>query len=321
MTTEGDRRWLAAAARLGRRGIPLTRPNPAVAALVVKDNKLIAHGWTQPGGRPHAEAEALAAAGGAATGATIYVTLEPCVHDSARGPACADLIAASGAARVVIGCLDPDPRTAGQGLARLRAAGIEAELAECPDCEASLAGYLTRTGKHRPHVTLKLALSADQRLAPRPQEGQWLTGPEARAHVHAWRARMDAIMVGRGTLEADAPRLDVRLPGLEARSPERWLMTSGTAPDGWRKIAAPQDITQIAEAQYLMVEGGAQTARSFLAAGLVDRLLLYRALRIVGGTGAELPELAEAALAVDPGWTVTDRRRLGNDTLTVYERT
>ena len=321
MVTDEDRRWLAAAARLGRRGIPLTRPNPAVAALVVKDNKLIAHGWTQPGGRPHAEAEALAAAGGAATGATIYVTLEPCVHDSARGPACADLIAANGAARVVIGCLDPDPRTAGQGLARLRAAGIEAELAECPDCEASLAGYLTRTGKHRPHVTLKLALSADQRLAPPPGEGQWLTGPEARAHVHAWRARMDAILVGRGTLEADAPRLDVRLPGLEERSPERWLLTSGTAPDGWRKIAAPGDISRIEDAQYLMVEGGAQTARGFLAARLVDRLLLYRAPREVGGSAAALPELAEAVLAANPHWTLTDRRRLGNDTLTVYERT
>ena len=320
MVTDEDRRWLAAAARLARRGIPLTRPNPAVAALVVKDGHLIARGWTQPGGRPHAEAEALAAAGSAAAGATIYVTLEPCAHASARGPACADLLAASGAARVVIGCGDPDPRTAGQGIERLRAAWIETELADCPDCADSLAGYLTRTARRRPHVTLKLALSADQRLAPPPGEGQWLTGPEARAHVHAWRARMDAILVGRGTLEADAPRLDVRLPGLEERSPERWLLSSGSAPDGWRRIKAPDEITQIEDAQYLMVEGGAQTARGFLAAGLVDRLLLYRAPREVGGTGAELPELAEAALAADPGWTVTDLRPLGNDTLTVYER-
>ncbi len=320
MITEGDRRWLASAARLARRGIPLSRPNPSVAALVVRKDRLIARGWTQPGGRPHAEAEALAAAGSDAAGATIYVTLEPCAHASARGPACADLIATSGVARVVIGCGDPDPRTAGRGPARLREAGIAAELADCAECKASLAGYLTRTALGRPHVTLKLGLSADQRLAPPPSEGQWLTGPAARAHVHAWRARMDAILVGRGTLEADAPRLDVRLPGLEARSPERWLLSSGAAPAGCRVIATPEGIATMSEAQYLMVEGGAQTARAFLAAGLVDRLLLYRAPREVGGAGAALTELSERGLTADPEWTLTDRRALGNDLLTVYER-
>ena len=320
MITEGDRRWLATAARLARRGIPLSRPNPAVAALVVRNNRLIARGWTQAGGRPHAEAEALAAAGSDAADATIYVTLEPCAHASARGPACAELLAASGAARIVIGCLDPDLRTAGQGIARLRAAGIETELADCAECKASLAGYLTRTALGRPHVSLKLALSVDQRLAPPPGEGQWLTGPAARAHVHAWRARMDAILVGRGTLEADAPRLDVRLPGLEARSPERWLLSSGAAPAGWRVITSPAGIVTMDPAQYLMVEGGAQTARGFLAADLVDRLLLYRARREVGGDGAALTELSERALAADPAWTLTDRRALGNDLLTVYER-
>lgn len=288
--------------------------------MVVKHGQVIARGWTQPSGRPHAEAEALTAAGAEAAGATIYVTLEPCAHPSPRGPACADLLAASGAARVVIGCLDPDPRTAGQGMARLRSAGIEVELADCADCAASLAGYLTRTTQHRPHVTLKLALSADARLAPPPSEGQWLTGPEARAHVHAWRARMDAIVVGRGTLEADVPKLDVRLPGLEARSPERWLLTSGAAPDGWRTLSAPAAIGGMGTAQYLMVEGGAQTARAFLTAGLVDRLLLYRAPRAVGGDGPALPELAEAAIAADPAWALTDRRPLGNDTLDVYHR-
>ena len=321
LVTDDDRRWLAAAARLARRGIPLSRPNPAVAALIVKDGVLVARGWTQAGGRPHAEAEALAAAGGAAAGATIYVTLEPCAHASPRGPACADLLAASGAARVVIGCQDPDPRTAGQGIARLRAAGIETELTDCADCAASLAGYLTRAAHHRPHVTLKLALSADARLAPPLGEGQWLTGPEARAHVHAWRARMDAIVVGRGTFEADAPRLDVRLPGLEARSPERWLLTGGAAPDGWRRLASPAAIGTMGAAQYLMVEGGAQVARAFLSAGLVDRMLLYRAPRDVGGSGPVLPELGEAALSADRAWTRTDRRALGNDTLTVYEHT
>ncbi len=320
MAAEIDQRWLAAAARLALRGIPLTRPNPAVAALIVKHGRVIARGWTQAGGRPHAEADALAAAGADAAGATLYVTLEPCAHASPRGPSCADLIAASGIARVVIGCRDPDPRTAGQGLARLLAAGIAAELIDCADCAASLAGYLTRTLLHRPHITLKLALSADARLAPPPGEGQWLTGPEARAHVHTWRARMDAIVVGRGTLEADAPRLDVRLPGLAARSPERWLLTHGAAPSGWRALTSPAAIGSMADAQYLMVEGGAETARAFLSAGLIDRMLLYRAPHAVGGVGPALPELGPAELAADTAWARTDTRQLGNDRLDVYER-
>lgn len=319
MVTGEDRRWLAAAARLARRGIPLTRPNPAVAALIVNNGRLIARGWTQPGGRPHAEAQALAAAKDGAAGATIYVSLEPCAHQSERGPACADLLAASGIARVVIGCGDPDPRTAGQGIARLRAAGITVDLGNSDECAESLSGYLTRTTTGRPHVTLKLALSADQRLAPPPGEGQWLTGPEARAHVHAWRARMDSILVGRGTLEADHPRLDVRLPGLAARSPERWLLTGGAAPAGWYSIASPQEVCRIAPAQYLMVEGGAKTARAFLAAGLVDRLLIYRAPHAVGGNGADMPELSEANLAQSAKWRVRDWRALGNDTVTVYD--
>ncbi|MEZ5683236.1 MAG: bifunctional diaminohydroxyphosphoribosylaminopyrimidine deaminase/5-amino-6-(5-phosphoribosylamino)uracil reductase RibD [Novosphingobium sp.] len=212
MPTDADRRWLAAAARLAARGVPLARPNPAVGAIVVRDDIVIARGWTQPGGRPHAEAVALAAAGDAARGAALYVSLEPCAHQSERGPSCADLIAASGLARVVIGCHDPDPRTAGQGVSRIRAAGIAVSEVDCAECAASLAGYLMLRRQGRPHVTLKLALSADGRLAP-PQ-GQWLTGEIARAHVHAWRARMDAILVGSGTLSTDSPRLDVRLPGI-----------------------------------------------------------------------------------------------------------
>ena len=317
---DADSRWLAAAARLAARGIPLSRPNPSVGALLVKQGKVIARGWTQPGGRPHAEAVALAAAGEQARGATLYVTLEPCAHPSTRGPDCAGLVAASGVSRVVIGCHDPDPRTAGAGAARLRSAGVEVVEADHPECRDSLAGYLVRQQLGRPHVSLKLALSADGYLAPPPGEGQWLTGEVARAHVHAMRARMDAILVGRGTFEADQPRLDVRLPGIEHRSPERWLLTTGSASQGWHAIAAPQDISQMTGAQYLMVEGGAQTARAFLDAGLVDRLLLYRAPRVVGGNGASLPGLTADALAASSAWQLSDTRQLGNDTLQVYER-
>ena len=318
-TDSNDARWLAAAARLAARGVPLSRPNPAVGALIVAQGRVIARGWTQPGGRPHAEAMALATAGEAAHGATLYVTLEPCAHQSPRGPACADLIAASGLARVVVGCLDPDPRTTGQGLERLRNAGIAADLLDSAACRASLAGYLTQAALGRPHVTLKLALSQDGRLAPPPGQGQWLTGPVARAHVHAMRARMDAIVVGSGTLRADNPTLDVRLPGITERSPARWLLTRGQVPAGWQALSSPQAISTLTAVQYLMVEGGAETARAFLAAGLIDRLLLYRAPGVVGGEGAALPELTEAALAADPAWQRTDTRQLGNDRLDVYE--
>lgn len=281
---------------------------------------MVARGWTQPGGRPHAEAVALAAAGEAARGATLYVTLEPCAHASARGPDCAGLVADSGVSRVVIGCHDPDPRTAGAGAARIRAAGIAVSEIDDPACATSLAGYLVRARLGRPHVTLKLALSEDGHLAPPPGEGQWLTGPIARAHVHAMRARMDAILVGRGTLLADSPRLDVRLPGLAARSPRRWLLTGGTAPEGWNALPTPDGIHAMTDVQYLMVEGGAEAARAFLARGLVDRLLLYRAPRIVGGSGPALPELTAKALAADPLWRLCDTRALGNDCLQVYER-
>ncbi len=275
-------------------------------------------GWTQPGGRPHAEAMALRAAGDAARGATLYVTLEPCAHQSERGPACADLVAAAGLARVVVGCHDPDPRTAGAGIARVKATGIPVELIDHPQCRASLSGFLTRCAHGRPEVTLKLALSADCRLAP-PQ-GQWLTGEIARAHTHAWRAKMDAILVGRGTLDADSPRLDVRLPGLGNRSPQRWLLTRGAVPEGWHAIPSPQDIALLAPAQYLMVEGGAQSARAFLAADLVDRMMLYRAPQMVGGNGAALPELDELELAGSERWVRVDSRPLGKDRLDVYER-
>jgi diaminohydroxyphosphoribosylaminopyrimidine deaminase/5-amino-6-(5-phosphoribosylamino)uracil reductase len=315
-----DQRWLAAAASLAARGRPLSRPNPAVGAILVKDGKVVARGWTRPGGRPHAEAVALAEAGDRAKGATLYVSLEPCAHASERGPACADLVAASGAARVVVGCGDPDPRTAGAGIARIRLAGTAVELASNSYCASSLAGHLARNRLGRPHVTLKLALSEDCRLARPPGESQWLTGEEARAHVHAWRAKMDAILIGGGTLRADRPRLDVRLPGIESRSPERWLLTRGAAPEGWKAIPDPQAISAMEGVQWLMVEGGAETARSFLAAGLVDRLMLYRAPLSIGSDQSDLPNLSPTALAGNVRWQLVDRRALGNDIFEDYHR-
>ncbi len=260
-------------------------------------------------------------AGESARDATLYVTLEPCAHPSARGPACAELVAGAGLARVVVAVRDPDPRTAGKGLERIVSAGIATALVPYPAADASLAGYLSQRCRGRPHVTLKLALSLDGCIALASGESQWITGPQARAHGHLERARADAILVGGGTLRADAPKLDVRLAGLEARSPQRWVLTGSTAPDGWHAIASPAAISTMGDIQYLLVEGGAQTAAAFLKADLVDRLLLYRAPIVIGGGLPGISDLGLTGLAAAHGrWLRTDTSRLGNDTLEVYER-
>nr|WP_068075000.1 bifunctional diaminohydroxyphosphoribosylaminopyrimidine deaminase/5-amino-6-(5-phosphoribosylamino)uracil reductase RibD [Novosphingobium lentum] len=311
-----------AAAALGVRGAPQSRPNPAVGAIIVRDGRVIGRGFTQAGGRPHAEAMALAQAGEAARGATLYVTLEPCAHASARGPDCAGLAARAALARVVIGCTDPDPRTAGSGIAALRTAGIDTALLPTPAALASLRGYLMRAAQGRPYTTLKLAMSLDGRIALPDGTSRWITGHEARAHGHLERARADAILVGGATLRADAPKLDVRLPGLEARSPARWALTRGAAPDGWQAVADIAAPHAFGDAQFLLVEGGGGAAATFLAADRVDRLLLYRAPIVIGAGRPCIGDIGLASLDAAHGrWRLTDHRRLGSDTLDVYERT
>jgi diaminohydroxyphosphoribosylaminopyrimidine deaminase / 5-amino-6-(5-phosphoribosylamino)uracil reductase len=314
---------MAAAARLAARARPLSRPNPGVAALVVADNRVIARGWTQSGGRPHAEAIALAGlAPEVLSRATLYVTLEPCAHPSERGPACADLIAAAKPQRVVIGQRDPDPRTCGQGIARLELAGIATRLLEDPASAASLAGFLTRQNRGRPWVTLKLATSLDGCIALADGTSQWITGEAARAHVHAHRAQADAIVVGGGTWRADSPRLDVRLPGLENRSPRRVVLTRGPAPEGTTALSAPEAIAGLEGVQYLYVEGGAATAAAFLAGDLVDELHLYTAPILIGDGLRALGPLGLAGLADAHGrWQLRERRQLGSDQFTAYLRT
>lgn len=315
---------MAAAARLAGRARPLARPNPDVAALVVSaDGRVIGRGWTQPGGRPHAEAIALAGlAPEAVAAATLYVTLEPCAHQSARGPACADLIVAARPARVVIGQIDPDPRTAGAGAARLEAAGIAVRVLNDPASAMSLAGFLTRQRLGRPHVTIKLAMSLDGCIALADGTSQWITGDAARAHVHAQRARHDAILVGGGTWRSDQPRLDVRLPGLAARASQRVVLTRGQgAIAGVTTIAAPEQIAGLEGVLYLYVEGGAQTAAAFLAADLVDALHLYRAPILIGDGLRALGPLGLADLASAHGrWRLQERRQLGSDTFEAYDR-
>lgn len=312
---------MAAAIALGERGRGRTAPNPNVGCMIVKHGRVVGRGWTQPGGRPHAEAMALDAAGDAARGADVFVTLEPCAHASPRGLACADRLAAAAPARVVAAISDPDPRTDGKGLARLRAAGIAVEtgLLEA-EARRSMAGFLQRQALGRPFVTLKLATSLDGRIALADGRSRWITGAAARAHAHLERARHEAILVGGATLRIDAPALDVRLDGLAARSPRRLVLTRGAAPDGWEAVGDPAAVDGLAGIDHLLVEGGAGAAAAFLRSGRVDRLLLYRAPILIGGGRAALGDLGLTALADAHGcWTLTDARMLGSDRVEVYE--
>ena len=305
---------MAAALALSERGRGRTAPNPNVGCVIVREGVVVGRGWTQPGGRPHAEAMALAEAGEHARGATCYVTLEPCAHASPRGPACAELLVQAGVARVAIALGDPDPRTNGKGAAKLREAGIAVTeaVAEAP-ARAAMAGFLTRQQKRRPFVTLKLATSLDGRIALPSGESRWITGTEARAHAHLERARHEAILVGRRTWEIDRPRLDVRLPGLEARSPRRLLLS--TTGD----IACLADIAKLERVDHLLVEGGAETAAAFLREGLVDRLLLYRAPVLIGAGKPALGDIGLTDLAAAHGrWRLVDARQLGSDRVEVY---
>jgi diaminohydroxyphosphoribosylaminopyrimidine deaminase / 5-amino-6-(5-phosphoribosylamino)uracil reductase len=206
---------MGAALALARRGLGNTWPNPAVGCVIVKDGAVVGRGWTQQGGRPHAETEALARAGAAASGATAYVTLEPCSHHG-KTPPCAEALIAARVARVVVATRDPDPRVDGRGVARLRAAGIAVEEGiGKAEADALNAGFFARVRDGRPLVTLKLAGSLDMRIATKTGESKWITGETARARAHLIRAAHDAVMVGSGTMLADDPALDVRLAGFD----------------------------------------------------------------------------------------------------------
>ena len=317
-----DARWMGAALALATRGVGRTAPNPPVGCIILQGDQVVGRGWTQPGGRPHAEAMALAQAGDRALGATAYVTLEPCAHRSERGPACADLLATSGIARVVIALGDPDPRTNGAGIARLEAAGIETRtgLARI-EAERVMAGFLMRQRAGRPHITLKLATSLDGKIATATGQSRWITGEESRAHAHLERARCDLIVVGHGTLDADHPKLDVRLAGLEDRPPRRALLTRGAGPEGWIVLKSPESVANQDNVDHVLVEGGAGAAAAFLKADLVDRLLLYRAPILIGSGRDAIAELGLGDLAEAHGrWNAIDTRQLGSDRLDVYER-
>lgn len=320
-----DRRFMDMALALAERGLGNVWPNPAVGCVLVKAGRVVGRGWTQPGGRPHAEIEAIARAGPEARASTAYVTLEPCAHHG-RTPPCADALVAAGITRAVVAAIDPDPRVDGRGLARLQAAGIAVEVG-CREAQARRLndGFFRRQRERRPSVSLKLAVSADGKIATATGDSQWITGAEARAEGHRLRLRHDAILVGSGTALADDPLLTCRLPGLERRSPVRvvldrrlrlppesrlvrsatkwplWLFTAASAGPEWAEtgvelfpVAAGDDGAGLEQVlatlaaqgvNRVLVEGGAGIATAFLRARLVDRLYLFDAPVLLGSDG------------------------------------
>ena len=325
-----DAGFMRVAIGLARRGHGNVSPNPSVGCVIVNDGSIVGRGWTQPGGRPHAETEALKRAGQAARGATAYVTLEPCAHQG-ETPPCADALIAAGISRVVIGTNDPDPRVDGGGVSMLKAAGIEVCEDVCADEAAEAAeGFLTRVRHGRPLVTVKTATSLDGRIATATGHSQWITGTMSRALGHGMRARHDAILVGTRTAIADNPSLTCRLPGLAAASPIRvvvdgrnqlplthnfvattkqtptWILTRPDS-DPLRRQSYEDagvrliDVAVNAEGNLdlasalnalgglgvtrLMVEGGGRIIAGLLQGDLVDRLVWFRAAKLIGGDG------------------------------------
>ncbi|MBK1866267.1 bifunctional diaminohydroxyphosphoribosylaminopyrimidine deaminase/5-amino-6-(5-phosphoribosylamino)uracil reductase RibD [Taklimakanibacter albus] len=352
-----DLAFMTRAVRLGHRALGTTAENPPVGCVIVKDGVIVGLGWTQPGGRPHAEVAALRMAGAAARGATAYVTLEPCAHHG-RTPPCAEALAKAGVVRVVAAVEDPDPRVSGGGFAILRQAGISVVTGlGREEALSDLAGFLTRIVNKRPYVLLKLALSADRKIAEAAGKRTAITGPEVKARTHLLRAEADAILVGLGTVLADDPDLTCRLPGLEVRSPIRvvadsrgaippgshlvrtagkvplWLLSlAGTpAPEGVDILACAPGATggvDLADGlakiaargiNRVLAEGGARLARGLIEAGLVDELQLFQSPKFLGPQGVD--GFAGMPFAqVMAGFRPGAEETLGDDRLSVYVR-
>jgi len=306
-----DARFMALALALGRRGLGRTWPNPAVGAAIVKDGIIVGRGWTQPGGRPHAEIEALRRAGEAARGATLYVTLEPCSHYG-KSPPCADAIIAGGVSRVVSALEDPNPEVAGAGHARLRAAGIAVDIGVGADeARHDHAGHIRRMRDGRPHVILKLAVSADGKAGAPGRKPLAITGEAARERVHLLRAQSDAIMVGIGTALADDPMLTCRLPGMEKYSPVRVVLDSALRlPPGSRLARSARDVPvwvvtggeASRAAENALLREGVTVLRAAQSDGRLD---LAAVLKLMGARGVTRlmveggPTLGAALLAAD----------------------
>ena len=359
-----DESFMAIAIGLARRGHGNVSPNPSVGCVIVKDGSIVGRGWTQPGGRPHAEAEAIRRAGRAAQNATAYVTLEPCAHHG-ETPPCAQAIIDAGITRVVIGTGDPDPRVQGGGISMMRRAGVEViENICCDGAKEAALGFLIRVEKSRPLVTVKLATTLDGRIATANGDSQWITCPLSRALGHGLRARNDAILVGSRTALLDDPSLTCRLPGLESASPIRivvdarlilplthklvstasetptWILTGVGGDADRRKAYKDAGVRLIDVALHsdgninladalkalgtlgvtrLMVEGGGRIIAGLLAAGLADRLVCFRASRIIGGDGVSaVGGFGVRTLDDASHFVKVSSRRVGADILETY---
>lgn len=355
MTGE-DAEHMRAALALARRGLGQTWPNPAVGCVIVKQDRVVGRAVTAPGGRPHAETQALAMAGAEARGATAYVTLEPCSHHGGTPP-CADALATAGVARVVVALADPDPRVNGGGLSRLRDAGIVVQTGLLTDEAADVAaGFLTRVRHGRPMVTLKLASTLDGRIATASGESRWITGAEARHAVHAMRARHDAVLVGIGTVLADDPDLTCRIEGMRrmpllrivadrdlrlplgsrlvatARDAPVWVLAGPDAPAkpaealmaaGVRIIQQDGLLAPLGRAGLtrVLMEGGAGIAAALLAAGEVDRIAWFHAPALLGADAhPALGAMQIGALRQAPRFLRRGSVPYGPDMLTEFTR-
>jgi diaminohydroxyphosphoribosylaminopyrimidine deaminase / 5-amino-6-(5-phosphoribosylamino)uracil reductase len=323
-----DRRFMELALTLGRRGLGRTWPNPAVGAVVVKDSVIVGRGWTQAGGRPHAEPVALAQAGEAARGATLYVTLEPCSHFG-KSPPCADAIIAAGMSRVVAAIEDPNPEVAGKGHAKLRAAGISVDVGLCAaEAAYAHAGHFRRVRDRRPHVILKLAVSADEKIGAAGHKPVAITGEAAKTRVHLLRAQCDAILVGIGTVLSDDPLLTCRLPGMEKRSPVRVVLDRSLRTPGQSQLVHSARETplwvfasELADAPAAMKLGGAgaQVIRVAPADKGLDLKAVLHALAergitqlLVEGGGSVASSFVAAGL-VDEVWLLRGTDKVGTD--------
>ena len=325
-----DQRFMQLALTLGRRGQGRTWPNPAVGAVIVKEGVIVGRGWTQPGGRPHAEPEALRRAGEAARGATLYVTLEPCSHFG-KSPPCVDAVIASGIARVVSAIEDPNPEVAGQGHARLRAAGITVDVGPgAAEAARDHVGHFRRIRDKRPHVILKLAVTTDDKIAAAGRKPVAITGELAKTRVHLLRAQCDAILVGIGTVLSDDLLLTCRLPGMETRSPvrvvlDRALRISGTSRLVHSARQAPLWVmtSDLAEAPAAAKLGAAGAQVIHVAAaknppGLDVRAVLHALFekgisRLMVEGGARVASSFVAAGLVDEVWLLRGPVAVGTD--------
>ena len=295
------------ALELAERGRGTTHPNPVVGAVVVRDGDVVAEGWHERKGGPHAEVVALDAAGDRARGATLYVTMEPCAHHGTTPP-CTEAVIAAGVTKVVAGSLDPNPEARG-GFDVLRAAGVHVELVDSFAARAQNEAWRTWVLQRRPFVTLKLAVTLDGRVAV--PSSRWISGKESRRRVHELRAQVDAVAVGMGTVRVDDPQLTARDVGAE-RQPRRLAFGHGSTELELRSGPLEEELRALADegVQSLLLEGGPTLAQSFLRAGLVDKLMLFVAPRVAGDGARFAPELDEPVTL-----TRTTVERVGDDVL------